>query len=84
LHNRWRGVWSGTMPGCDSGGADGCEGRPTATQSRLPYPITSMQQFAERFSNDLAAIREAGFEITTRGLRSRGRTYDIRRAAPTA
>ena len=45
--------------------------------------MTSAQQFAQRFSNDLAAIpREADFEITISELRSRGRTYDIRRAAP--
>lgn len=39
-----------------------------------------VHQFAQRFSNDLSAIREGGFEITINELRSPGRTYDIRRA----
>ena len=42
--------------------------------------MSSVQEFAQRFSNDVAAIREAGFEITIKDLRGRVRTYDIRRA----
>ena len=40
-----------------------------------------MQQFAQRFSNDLVAIREAGFEITINELRNRVRTYDVQRSS---
>ncbi len=53
--------------------------RRMAKEFHLSFPMTSVQQFAQRFSNDLTAIREAGFEITINELRSRGRTYDIRR-----
>jgi len=54
--------------------------RRVAKEFNLSFQMTSVQQFAQRFSNDLAAIREAGFEITINELRSRVRTYDIRRA----
>ncbi len=54
--------------------------RRVAKEFNLSFPMTSVQQFAQRFSNDLGAIREAGFEITINELRSRGRTYDIQRA----
>jgi len=53
--------------------------RRVAKEFNLSFQMTSVQQFAQRFSNDLAAIREGGFEITINELRSRGRTYDIRR-----
>jgi len=58
--------------------------RRVAKEFNLSFQMTSVQQFAQRFSNDLAALREGGFEITINELRSRGRIYDIRRAAPTA
>ena len=54
--------------------------RRVAKEFNLSFQMTSVQQFAQRFSNDLAAIREGGFEITINELRSRGRTYDIRRS----
>ena len=54
--------------------------RRVAKEFNLSFPMTSVQQFAQRFSNDLAAVREAGFEITINELRNRVRTYDIRRA----
>ena len=54
--------------------------RRVGKEFNLSFPMTSVQQFAQRFSNDLTAIREAGFEITINELRSRGRTYDVRRA----
>jgi len=63
--------------------------RRVAKEFNLSFQMTSVQpataglprarQFAQRFSNDLAAIREGGFEITINELRSRGRTYDILR-----
>jgi hypothetical protein len=43
-----------------------------AKEFNLSFQMTSVQQFAQRFSNDLAAIREGGFEITINELRGRG------------
>ena len=40
--------------------------------------MRSVQQFAQRFSNDLDTIRKLGFEITIRQVRADVRTYDIR------
>ena len=48
----------------------------------LAFPMRSVQQFVQRFSNDLDTIREVGFEITIRHGRANVRTYDIR-CAPT-
>ena len=39
------------------------------------------RQFTQRLSNDLAAICQAGVEITDDERRSRERIYDIRRAS---
>ena len=44
----------------------------------LSFSMNSVQQFAQRFSNDLETIREVGFEIAIHHHRSRVRTYDIR------
>ena len=44
----------------------------------LSFNMNSVQQFAQRFSNDLETIREVGFEIEIHHHRSRIRTYDIR------
>jgi DNA primase len=44
----------------------------------LSFHMNSVQQFAQRFSNDLETIREVGFEIEIHQHRSRIRTYDIR------
>jgi hypothetical protein len=41
-----------------------------AKEFNLSLPMTSVQQFAQRFSNDLAAVLEAGFEITINDLRT--------------
>jgi len=65
--------------------------RRVAKEFNLSFQMTSVQQFAQRFSrsgggprgpshNDLGATREAGFEITINELRSRVRTYNIRRS----
>jgi len=55
--------------------------RRVAKEFNLSFQMTSVQQFAQRFSNDLAAIPpEADFEITINELRSRVRTYNIRRS----
>ena len=48
--------------------------------SQLPrHTVGDSQQFAQRFSPALAAIRELHFEITINELRNRVRTSDIRR-----
>ncbi|WP_218188086.1 hypothetical protein [Desulfosarcina cetonica] len=44
----------------------------------LSFHMNSVQQFAQRFSNDLETIRDVGFEIAIHQHRSRIRTYDIR------
>jgi hypothetical protein len=41
-----------------------------AKESNLSFAMTSLQQLAQRFSNDLAPIREAGFAPTTSAARS--------------
>ena len=43
----------------------------------LAFHMRSVQQFAQRFSNDLETIREVGFEIEIHQGRSNIRTYDI-------
>ena len=43
----------------------------------LAFPMNSVQQFAQRFANDLPTIREAGFEIRVKPLGDRYRTYDV-------
>ena len=43
----------------------------------LSFNMTSVQQFAQRFANDIEIIRGAGFEITVNYLAHRIRTYDI-------
>ena len=43
----------------------------------LRFDLHSVQQFAQRFSNDLETIREVGFEIAIRQGRGNTRTYDI-------
>ena len=43
----------------------------------LAFHMRSVQQFAQRFSNDLETIREVGFEIAIHEGRSNIRTYDI-------
>ena len=43
----------------------------------LAFHMRSVQQFAQRFSNDLETIREVGFEIAIHQGRSNIRTYDI-------
>jgi DNA primase len=46
----------------------------------LTFGMTSVQQFSQRFSNDMDIIREAGFEITVNRPVVRGHvtaTYDI-------
>jgi hypothetical protein len=53
--------------------------RRVAREFNLSFAITSVQQFAQRFSNDLPAIREAGFEVIINNLGGRVRNYDIRR-----
>jgi len=47
---------------------------------RSSHTVGDSQQFAQRLSNDLAAIGEAGLEIIINELRSRGRTYGIPRS----
>ena len=44
----------------------------------LAFNMRSVQQFAQRFSNDLETIREVGFEIAIHQRRANMRTYDIR------
>ena len=44
----------------------------------LAFNMHSIQQFSQRFSNDLETIREVGFEIEIQQGRSNMRTYDIR------
>ena len=46
----------------------------------LAFHMRSVQQFAQRFSNDLETIREVGFEIEIHHRRANMRTYDIRYA----
>ena len=46
----------------------------------LAFHMRSVQQFAQRFSNDLEPIREVGFEIEIHQRRANMRTYDIRYA----
>ena len=46
----------------------------------LAFHMRSVQQFAQRFSNDLEPIREVGFEIEIHQRRAHMRTYDIRYA----
>ena len=43
----------------------------------LSFNMKSVQQFAQRFSNDLGIIIEAGFQINVNRVRSRTTTYDI-------
>ena len=43
----------------------------------LSFAPHSVQQFTQRFTNDLATIREAGFQIQVNELPKRVRTYDI-------
>lgn len=54
--------------------------RRVSKEFNLPFTMTSVQQFAQRFSNDLAAVQDAGFEIAIHEQRSRIRTYDIQQA----
>jgi len=52
-----------------------------AREFALSFEMTSVQQFAQRFKNDLNTIREAGFQITVNrpdGAGNRTATYDIR------
>ena len=49
-----------------------------ANNLKLPFNIRSVQQFTQRFANDLDTIREVGFEITIHQRRANVRTYDIR------
>ncbi len=49
-----------------------------ANNLKLPFNIRSVQQFTQRFANDLDTIREVGFEITIQQRRANVRTYDIR------
>ena len=46
----------------------------------LAFHMRSVQQFAQRFSNDLETIRDVGFEIEIHRRRANMRTYDIRYA----
>jgi len=43
----------------------------------LAFSMSSVQQFAQRFANDMKTIREAGFEVRINEYRSRRKTYDI-------
>jgi len=46
----------------------------------LSFSMNSVQQFAQRFSNDLETIRQAGFQITVNRPETVGHrtaTYDI-------
>ncbi|MHB9124595.1 MAG: CHC2 zinc finger domain-containing protein [Armatimonadota bacterium] len=52
-----------------------------AKEFSLMFAMTSVQQFAQRFTNDMAVVRSAGFEITPNKESSNVRTYDIRRIA---
>lgn len=45
----------------------------------LSFHMNSVQQFVQRFTNDLYTIREAGFEITICQQRARIRKYNIQR-----
>jgi len=58
--------------------------RRAAKEFNLVFPTSSVQQFAQRFCNDLPAIRDAGFEVTINELGNRRRSYDIRRLSPGA
>ena len=49
-----------------------------ANNLKLAFNIRSVQQFTQRFANDLDTIREVGFEITIHHRRANVRTYDIR------
>ena len=49
-----------------------------AKESNLTFHLRSVQQFAQRFANDLETIRDVGFEIAIHEERSHMRTYDIR------
>ncbi|MFB3882535.1 MAG: CHC2 zinc finger domain-containing protein [Armatimonadota bacterium] len=55
--------------------------RRVAREFNLTFAITSVQQFAQRFANDLPAIQDAGFAVTINEHRSRVRTYDIARVS---
>ncbi len=58
--------------------------RRAAKEFNLVFTMTSVQQFAQRFRNDLPAIRDAGFEVTIHELGNRRRSYDLRRLGPAA
>ncbi|MEN6358253.1 MAG: CHC2 zinc finger domain-containing protein [Armatimonadota bacterium] len=48
-----------------------------AKEYGLAFNMISVQQFAQRFANDMDTVRTAGFEITVNQLAHRVRTYDI-------
>jgi DNA primase len=52
--------------------------RRVAKEFNLSFSMKSVQQFAQRFCNDLPAIRAAGFEVTINELGNRRRSYTIR------
>jgi hypothetical protein len=55
-----------------------------AREFGLAFPMTSVQQFAQRFSNDLETVRAAGFDVDVRLDCRSVRYYTIRRAAATS
>ncbi|MDH7602245.1 MAG: CHC2 zinc finger domain-containing protein [Armatimonadota bacterium] len=46
----------------------------------LSFNMTSVQQFAQRFANDMDIVRAAGFEVSVNNHAHRVRTYDIKSA----
>lgn len=46
----------------------------------LTFPMSSVQQFAQRFANDLKTIESAGFTVQVSEAAHRARVYDIGRA----
>jgi DNA primase len=50
-----------------------------AKEFNLSFNMTSVQQFVQRFANDLDTVREAGFHVTVNTGAHRIRTYDITR-----
>lgn len=55
-----------------------------AKDAGLSFPMTTVQQFVQRFANDLPTVRRAGFEIRVNELAHRLRTYDIAQTRPSA
>ncbi len=48
-----------------------------AKDAGLSFPMSTVQQFVQRFANDLDTVRRAGFTITIREQSGRSSAYDI-------